>query len=187
MWNDYVQALIAALALSGLAYGAARAVVHFGERSIEQRHGLVGIRGMMTRRARMEQAFEARHAARAKEVKAFDAELREVVRRRQRLDRQWTDATNAGEQLIRQIGEEVEGAPCWVAHVINRYVGTGNVPRSPILIDRSWSQPQIIEVWVRSMQDARAEVERRYPPSFGFHVQRLNEHGSGDGPAAKAG
>lgn len=187
MWNDYVQALIFALALSGLAFGAARVVVHFGERSIERRHGSVGIRDTMTRRARMEQAFEARRDARVKEIKSFEADLRLAMKRRQRLDRQWTDARNSGEQLIRQIGEEVEGAPCWVAMVINRYVGTGNIPRAPILIDRSWAQPQIIEVWTRSLQDARTEIERRYPPSFGFHVQRLNEHSGADEPAAKAG
>lgn len=187
MWNDYVQALISALALSGLAFGAARAVVYFGERSIEQRHGSVGIRDMLVRRARMEQAFEARRDKRIKEIKGMEEELRMAMKRRQRLDRQWTDARNAGEQLIRQIGEEVEGAPCWVALVINRYVGTGNIPRGPILVDRSWAQPQIIEVWTRSVQDARAEIERRYPPSFGFHVQRLNEHGGSDDPAAKAG
>lgn len=187
MWNDYVQALITALALAGIAFGVGKAVVFFGERSIERRHGSVGVRDMLVRRARMEQSFEARRGKRIEEIKALEGELRLAMKRRQRLDRQWTDARNAGEQLIRQIGEEVEGAPCWVALVINRYVGTGNMPRGPILVDRSWAQPQIIEVWTRSVQEARAEIERRYPPSFGFHVQRLNEHGGPDDPVAKAG
>lgn len=187
MWYDFVQVLLFALGLSGVAFGIGKVVVHFGERSIERKHGIVGMRDLLVRRARLEQALEARRTQRVGDLKKAETALQEVARRRQRLDRQWTDARAAGDRQIRLIGEEVEGTPCYVAMVVNKYVGSGNTPRGPMLIDRTWVQPQTIEVWTRSLAEARAEVERRYPPAFGFNISRLHELGDSTAGAKGGG
>ena len=176
MWQTYTQAVIVAVTFSVAAFGIAKAFVIVGARRIERRHGSVGIRDVLARRARLEQGLEARRAKRVAELKAADAEVQEVIRRRQQLDRRLADATRGGDPVIRLIGEEIAGSPCFVAQVLNKYVGTGTGPSAAI--DPGWAQPQTVEVWAASLPDARKEIERRYPPAFGYAVVRVQEFGA---------
>jgi hypothetical protein len=182
MWTDYTSAIGLGLLLAMLAFIVARVSLVIGERSIERRAGKVGLRKMIVARAKMEQAFEARRNQRVEEIRKTDAEVKALFLRRQRLERALIDAKAASERLVRLIGEETEGTPCYVGKVINKYVGVGPAQqRGAIYVDRSWTQPQEMEVWVRTVNDARVEIERRYPPAFGFHLARLNELGVQDG------
>lgn len=187
MWQDYLHALLTAIGLSALSCGIGLAVLRIGERKLERRFDSVGIRDLIARRARCEQALEARRLARLEEIKALDAEVRDSVRRRHRLERQVNDSRAAANRTIRLIGEEVEGTPCFVATVVNRLVGSSTFQQKPhAYIDRSWSEPQTVEVWTRTVQDARSEIERRYPPAFGYMVVRLGELGGAGDPRQPA-
>ncbi|HYH20571.1 MAG TPA: hypothetical protein VD995_18340 [Azospirillum sp.] len=189
MWQSYVQAFLLALALSGMGFGIAQVVVLAGERLIERRHGTVGLRDMLARRAKLEQGLEARRAERAAALKKADEEVRAVIARRQHLERQLKDTLHAGDHVVRQVGDEVKGTPCFIAQVTNKYVGTGaDQTREHAFIDRSWSQPQTIEVWTTSLPEARKEIERRYPPAFGYVVMRVQQiaGASAAEPARKA-
>ena len=177
MWQTYVQALFSALASSGLAFCIGKLVVIVGERMIEKRHGTVGIRDMLVRRARLETGLEARRDQRRKEIKAADEEAREVLRRRQHLDRQISDILRGGERVIHLIGEEVKGTPCFHAQVLNKYVGTA-AQHQNAFIDPRWAQPQSMEVWAASAQEARKVIEGRYPPAFGYKIILLQEVGA---------
>ena len=64
---------------------------------------------------------------------------------------------------------------CYIALVANKYAGSGGTQKAHALIDPSWAQPQIIHVWARGMGEARGEIERRYPPAFGFVITRLQD------------
>jgi len=191
MWHDYTNALIAAFGLSGLAFGIGQIVVMVGERMIEKRHGITGVRETMVRRAKMEALFEARRNDRVEELREAGAAVEEAVRDRAVLERRLKSAQQSGETLVRLIGEEVKGTPCYIAMVANKYVGTADFQQSQhALIDSSWAQPQTIEVWAKSMADARAEIERRYPPAFGYVVTRMQDVGAASAPApavARAG
>ncbi|WP_029010716.1 hypothetical protein [Azospirillum halopraeferens] len=177
MWQTYTQAIILALSFSVVALGIAKAVVIIGERRIERRYGLVGIRDVLARRARLEQGLEARRTERLAELKAADAAVQEAIMRRQQLDRRLSDTLRGGEPVIRLIGDEVAGSPCFVALVVNKYVGTGTGPSATI--DPSWAQPQTVEVWAAGLPEARKEIERRYPQSFGYAVTRIQQYGAG--------
>ena len=183
MWQTYGQALFYALAFSGVAFGLAKLVVVVGERSIERRHGTVGIRDMLVRRARLEQGLEARRDQRRKEIKAALDETSEVARRRAQLERQVADTLRGGERVIHLIGEETKGTPCFQAQVLNKYVGSG-VQHQHAFIDARWAQPQEMEVWAPSLAEARKVIEARYPPAFGYKIVFLREAGV---PAAGAG
>ncbi len=186
--DSYVQALLFALALSGMAFGIGKLVVVMGERMIEKRHGIVGVRDMLVRRARLETALEARRQERIKEIKAADETAREVLERKRKLERQLSDIHSKGESLVRQIGEENTNTPCWQAEVVNKHVGTSTFQQKPhAYIDSSWAQAQPIEVWARSAAEARTEIERRYPPVFGFAITRLQEVATGDSENAASG
>ena len=187
MWQDYSNALITAFGLAGLGFGIGKLVIMMGERAIERRHGSEGVRDVIARRAKLETKFEARRGDRVRELKELDGAVEDVLRRRKVMERQIEDARQSGERLVRLIGEEVQGSPCYVAMVVNKYVGTGAVQQSQhALVDPSWAQPQMIEVWARSMAEARTEIERRYPPAFGYAVTRMQEFLSADTPVAKA-
>lgn len=172
--DTYVQAFLVALALSGVAFGIGRVVVFLGERSIETRLGAPGLRDRLIACAKLETALEKRREDRAAELKTARGRAEDAAGRRTRLDRQLNEALGAGETLIRVIGEEVRDAPCFHAEVVNKYVGAPNFEqKAHAYIDSSWAQPQIMEVWARSVAEARNEIERRYPPAFGYQIGRL--------------
>lgn len=192
MWQDYGQALFTALGLSGVAFGVAKLVVVIGERMIEKRRGTGGAREAIARRAKLETGLEARKGERAAELRTVEGEIQGLMRRRQALEQQAKDAQRAGDQIVRLVGEEAAGTPCYIAQVLNKYVGSAAYQQKQhAFIDSSWAQPQTVEVWARSMPEARAEIERRYPPAFGFVVVRLQDGvapGLGEpAAAAKAG
>ena len=181
MWHDYAQALFTAFSLAGMAFGIGKLVVVLGERSIERRHGTGGVREVIARRAKLETGLEARKAQRAVELRKIEDEIRDLLRRRQALERQMRDSQHSGDQLIRLIGEEIAGTPCYTAQVVNKYVGSGaNQHKQHAFIDSSWALPQTMEVWARTMPVARAEIERRYPPAFGYVVLRLQDAAQAD-------
>lgn len=187
MWNDYLQALFTALALSGMGFGIGKLVVFLGERSIEKRHGITGLREMIARRAKLESGLEARKTERTAELRTVDAEVESLMNRRRTLERKLRDAQRAGDEIVRLAGEEVTGLRCHVAMVTNKYVGAAGHQQQHAFLDSSWARPQTIEVWARNIQDARGEVERRYPPSFGYVITRMQDMGTAGEPVAKAG
>jgi len=181
MWQDFGNALGLGLLLAVLAFAVARISVVMGERAIERRHGRVGLKKMFIQRAKMERDFEIRRDKRMKEIAEVERDIRELFVERQRLERSLVAAKAASERLVRLIGEETEGASCHIGKVINKYVGAGPAQmRGPYLVDRMWAQGQEMEVWTRNIAEARAEIERRFPPSFGFHITRLSELGVQD-------
>lgn len=191
MWNEYAQALFTAFALSGVAFGIGKAAIVLGERAIERRHGTGGVREVIARRAKLETRLDARKEQRAAELRKVDEETRDLLRRRQALERQLRDAQQSGNLLVRLIGEELAGTPCYIAQVVNKYVGSAAQQKQHAFIDSSWALPQTMEVWARTMPVARTEVERRYPPAFGYVVMRLQDARTGkrtddEAPVAKA-
>lgn len=186
MWQNYPYALIIAFGLSGVGFLIGMLTVAIGERAIERRHRAEGVRATIARRAKMETRLEARRTDRMQELKELDGAVEDVLRHRKAMERQIDGMRQSGGSLIRLIGEEVRGRPCYVAMIVNKYVGTtGHQQNQNALIDRSWAQPQVVEVWARSMAEARTEIERRYPASCGYVVTRMQEFLCTDLPVAK--
>lgn len=176
MWNDYGQALFLALALAGLGFGIGKAAVLLGERAIERRLGTGSLRDTIARRAKLEAGFEARRSQRIDELRKAEKEVGDALCRRQALERRLRDLQHRGDDILRLVGEEVAGTPCYIAQVANKYIGNGaNQQTQHAFIDSGWARPQTVEVWARTMPVARAEIERRYPPAFGYVVLRIQE------------
>lgn len=182
-----VQALFVALGLSGAAFLIGRVVVYLGEKTLEKKFGVDGFRERLVACAKLESQLDARSAERAKALKEADNIASDAVKKRKQIERRMADAQSYGEALVRIIGDEVKDAPCFYAEVVNRYVGQAAFEqREHAYVDSSWAQPQIMEIWARSIAEARAEIERRYPPAFGYHISRLIDIGLVDAmkPAA---
>ncbi|MCW2244614.1 hypothetical protein M2352_000205 [Azospirillum fermentarium] len=181
--SEMVKGLLLFLFLSGAGFGLARLVVFLGERSIERRYGVTGVRMLIAERATLEQRMEMRRAGREEELSSLDGEIHSLVRRKEKLDRRTGEVARYGKSIVRQIGEEVKGCPCYIAHVANKYVGADKGPHA--MIDSSWAKPQAVEVWAPNVPEARRAIERRYPPTFGYVVTRIQPMGdvfAGDGP-----
>ncbi len=75
---------------------------------------------------------------------------------------------------MRQIGENTVGTNCYNFLVANRYVlsHVAKGQKHPLL-DESWKNGQLVEVWAKSLIDARIAVVDRFPATFGFFVEKL--------------
>ena len=93
---------------------------------------------------------------------------------RAKLTKKFNKAKTARDQLVRQIGENTTGTNCYNFLVANRYVlqYAAKAQQHPLL-DESWKNGQLVEVWSKSLMDARIAVVDRYPATFGFFVEKL--------------
>ncbi len=85
------------------------------------------------------------------------------------------------DQLVRQIGESVVGKNCYNFVVANRYVLSyiAKGQQHPLL-DESWKSGQLVEVWAKSLMDARVTVVDRYPATLGYFVEKLEARAKDD-------
>ncbi len=101
--------------------------------------------------------------------------------RRATLNKKLNKLNTARDQLVRQIGESTTGTNCYNFLVANRYVlqYVAKGQQHPLL-DESWKNGQLVEVWSKSLMDARIAVVERYPATFGFYVEKLAVKGQED-------
>ena len=113
---------------------------------------------------------------------------------RAKLNKKLNKLKSANDQLVRQIGESTVGSNCYSFLVANRYVlqYVAKGQQHPLL-DDSWKNGQLVEVWSKTLMDARIAVVERYPATFGYFVEKLavkgmdndddGEPGSGAAPS----
>ena len=78
------------------------------------------------------------------------------------------------DQLVRQIEEQTAKTSCHSFLVSNRYVlAYFNKGQKHPLLDESWKNGQLVEVWAKSLIDARIMVAERYPATTGYIVEKL--------------
>ena len=89
------------------------------------------------------------------------------------------------DQLVRQIGEDTASTSCHSFLVSNRYVlAYFNKGQKHPLLDVSWKNGQLVEVWAKSLIDARIMVAERYPATTGYIVEKFGQ-ADGDTPGAR--
>lgn len=145
----------------------------FAKQRLEREHSLQALRDTIVMRAQLERGFGERNKKRREIWRKKDIETKELFRGRIRVMEQISETNALGNRLLRLVGDEVNGKSCFQAMVFNKYVASGGGQRHA-LIDRSWGTPQDVEVWAESLAAARMEVEKRYPPSFGYGITKLN-------------
>lgn len=141
---------------------------------IEGQADLEGVRQAIARRARLERGMESRVQDRRAEHGKLDRELKELVRKRIVIDQATRVALEVADHVVRVVGDEVVGRHRFLALVYNKYLAAaagGGAHNS--LIDPAWAVAQEVEVWAVGVTEARIELEKRYPPAFGFSVSSL--------------
>ncbi len=179
MIASYIQAMMSALVLSVLAFGAGWAIASIGVQYVERRAGLDQIRDRVVRCSRLESALESRRDQRKQESRSTETTVNGLAKRKQLILRKLREIRTAGDRLVRVIGEESTDQQRFLAWIANRYVSPiGLTEKRHAFIDSSWSQPQQVEVWAKSLAEARNLVEKRYPPSFGYYTHDLSIPGA---------
>ena len=150
------------------------------------------IREAIERRAVFLPRFKRRREQLLQAVDQRNEGVNALQTQRAKLTKQLNKIKGAENQLVRQINENTIGTNCYQFLVANRYVlqYVAKGQQHPLL-DESWKGGQVVEVWAKSLIDARIAVVERYPATFGFFVEKLAVKGQeeeGDAPAGgKAG
>jgi|GEM_PF-2260830 len=174
MMVGYIKTVVLALALAFGAFTIGWIVALIGVRQIERRDRVNELRDIITRRSRIEGGLEARVAERRAEMRETENATGDLSKRRLQLENQLVNLKQGGSQLIRVMGDEHIDRHCFLAQVSNKYVtGAARQEQRAIQIDSSWGRPQTIEIWAKSFVDAKAAVEKRYPPNLGFYVHSI--------------
>ena len=171
----FIECVLLSAFLAMVGYGLGWLVGVVISQFIEHNADLGGIRETIARRARIERGMEARLRDRRAEHAKLDREFKELVRKRLALEHAATESLEVADHIMRVVGDEVAGRQRFLALVFNKYLagsGSGGGAHHS-LIDPAWAVAQEIEVWSIGVAEARIELEKRYPPAFGYSVSSL--------------
>ncbi len=99
------------------------------------------------------------------------------------LEKQWNvlssthrKLASASDYYLREIGSNATGTTRYTFSVSNRYVieYVAKGQKHPLL-DDSWKSGQLVEVWAKSLMDARIVMADRYPATAGYVVEMLKD------------
>lgn len=173
MSGQFFQTVLLTLFLAAVFFVLGRISGALSKARLEREGGLKNLRDTIVTRAQLERDFGERNKKRREIWRKKDIEVKELVRERVKLSQRFAEANALGNRVVRLVGDESNGKQPFLALLFNKYVASGGGQRHA-LIDRAWGTPQEVEVWADSLATAKMELEKRYPPSFGFAVTRLN-------------
>ena len=169
----FFESVLLSTFLALVGFGLGHLVGFLVKSVIEDSADLEKIRAVISTRARIERGLDARTRARRAEMAKLDREVKELVRRRVVIEQKTSQSLSVADRLVRIVGEELVGRQRYLALVVNKYIG-GSIAGAG-LIDPVWASAQEVEVWSSGLAEARNELDKRYPPSFGYTVSSLLE------------
>ncbi len=131
-------------------------------------------RAAIDMRATLISRFKKRRGVLLSVVDQRNDEVNAIQGQRAALIKRLNKLRSAKDQLVRQIGENTTGSHRYNFVVANRYVLSyvAKGQQHPLL-DESWKHGQLVEVWAKSLMDARITVVDRYPATLGYFVEKL--------------
>ncbi len=175
MLERFLEAVLLCAFFSAAAYVTGRLLGAAAVSLIERNADVDTIRMVVARRSGLERGLSARVGDRRKAMAELDRNIKELVRHRSHLEQKATEALEMPDRILRTIGEPVKGAQYYLALVFNKYVSSAGVSKGAI--DEAWAAAQEVEVWAKTLGEARVELERRYQESQGFKITSLVEPG----------
>ncbi len=128
----------------------------------------------ITQRAALIPRFKKRRERLQQTVEQKDDEAKTLGNRRNSLTSRLRNIKSSSDYFVREIGANVEGTRCFTFSVSNRYVVdyVAKGQKHPLL-DDSWKSGQLVEVWSKSLMDARVVVAEKYSASLGYVVENI--------------
>lgn len=171
--DRFFEAISVAGFLAALGYGGGRLAGSLLVGMIRKKPDTRRLEETIDRLSGLERDLANRVGERRKAKAELDRKIKHLTQRRSQLDQLKAAAEDHPERVLRSIGQEVKGAQAFLALVLNKYVKAGGTSQSAI--DPAWATAQEVEVWAKSLAEARGELDRRYPDSQGFKITSLIE------------
>ena len=125
-------------------------------------------------RAEMIPGFKKRREKLRKVVEQRNDGASTLESRRNILSGKLKKINTTSDYFVREIGANVDGSRCYTFSVSNRYVHDCVVKgQKHPLLDESWKSGQLVEVWSKSLMDARVVIAERYSASMGYVVENI--------------
>jgi len=145
------------------------------------------LKDAIDRRTPLVSRFKRRFEKLVEKVNVLNDQVEEVQAARVSQLRKLKKLNSACDQLVRQIGENIDGTSCFNFSVSNRYVlAYATKGQSHPLLDESWKSGQLVEVWAPTAAEASLAVMERYPCNVGFVIGKVGEDEEAAGPKRKA-
>ncbi|MEI8396077.1 MAG: hypothetical protein WCF85_15170 [Rhodospirillaceae bacterium] len=162
-----------------LAWGASVIFVHAFDLMLQNSGRAKRMRAAVARRAKLIPRFNARREVLVGQVDAANEKVKERNGVRVALKRKLNKIIAAKDMLVRQVGEPTNGLNCYSFVVANKYVLSYSTKgQKHPLLDESWKNGQLVEVWARSVLDARVAVVERFPATLGYFVDKASAPGA---------
>lgn len=137
------------------------------------------LRDTIDRRAPLVPGFKKRCDSLAGKLSALNQQVEEVHTVRSLQQRRLRRATDAQDQVVHEIGENLVGTRCFRFVVANRYVKAyADKGQLHPLLDPSWARGQLVEVWAPGATEAQVAVTERFPGTFGFVAAKVADDGA---------
>lgn len=188
MLQKLIEAVIAFLVISGLAYLIGIGIATAAESAARRRQQEIGLEGRLQKLGILGHRLQSRKEKMLPRLTKLDAQLKSARRRHYMVNKKITDLKIARSQLMRVLGEEdaflraERPARKFIAHIVNRHVQRAQMEQKehPFL-SRSWSRTQQATIWAPTIGDAKLMVEKSFPPATGFFIASIAEpQGEGD-------
>ena len=166
----FIEAVLLCAFFSASAYSVARLIGSLGASMTEKSGCLEAVRLQIARRSGLERSLAQRVGERRKAMAHLDREIKELTRTRSQLEQAAAEALETPDQIMRVVGHEINGMLPYLGLVLNKYVKAEGGTTS---IDPAWAYAQEIQVWAKSLGEARGELERRYPESQGYKITSM--------------
>ena len=170
MLERFIEAVLLCAFFSAVASMAARLIGTFGASITEKSGNLEVVRTQIARRSGLERDFSGRVGERRRIMASLDREIKELGRKRIQLDQAAAEALETPDRIMRVVGHEISSMQPYLGLVLNKYVKAEGGASG---IDPAWAYAQEIQVWAKSLGEARGELERRYPESQGYKITSM--------------
>ncbi|QJE71857.1 hypothetical protein HHL28_00885 [Aerophototrophica crusticola] len=187
MIETLTEAGIIFASIAGLAYLAGLAIAHMVEQTTLRGLKGEGLEGRLLALATLEHRFQARRTAMLPKLVRLEDRLKSARRRHYMVSKRISDMKVSRSRLLRVLGEEEafvrseRPARKFVAHVINRHVQRAVLDQKEHShLSKGWNRAQQVIVWAHGIGDAKAMVDKAFPPATGFFVVEIAEPHDGD-------
>ena len=171
--DRFVEGICVAAFLAAVGYGGGWAIGAVLAGMLRKKPNTNPLQESINRLSVLERGLANRVGDRRRVMAELDREIKLKVRRRVELEQATAKLLGASGRVLRMVGQEIKGAQPFLALVVNKYVKAEG--RNKTAVDPAWASPQEVEVWAKSLGDARVELERGYPESQGFKIITLSE------------
>jgi len=146
------------------------AVAKIAENSRQSRQYIEALK----RRAALIPGFKKRRERLLQVVEVQNDRAANLGNRRGSLSKRLRKINATTDYFVREVGCSVEGAKCYTFAVSNRYVNDYVAKgQKHTLLDESWKSGQIVDVWSKSLVEARVVVAEKYSASLGYVVENI--------------